>query len=212
MGEEDISISPDTRTPSLVELSSRVQREQEWEKTLSEFNQRTDRLGLDIDKGVLETVVGLNATKINTVQSCEGHTEHGTESPYVDIAGKGTEAMEDKFYALIRQPETEEQARALGNEIEESNQHDWKKAFDVLDSFYKNRQVPYDQRLIIRPYGVGRGRIESQGAQLQKGSGSSPEEKQHRLGRYQEEMHAFGTHLKQSFLNRPSPQLPPQTR
>jgi hypothetical protein len=49
----------------------------------------TDGLGLTIDDGVREGVAVINALGVVTTQSCEGHLDRGSPSPYIDIRAPG---------------------------------------------------------------------------------------------------------------------------
>ncbi len=44
-----------------------------------------DKLGKKVDAGIIETVVVLNLLGMPTTMSCEGHLDHGTGAPWVDI-------------------------------------------------------------------------------------------------------------------------------
>lgn len=57
-----------------------------------QVEQETDALGAEIDPGIKDTVVALNANGIKTEQSCEGHdgiNEQGMGAPWVEIDAPG---------------------------------------------------------------------------------------------------------------------------
>lgn len=68
-----------------------------WTETVERFSSVTDKLGKEIDSGILEAVVALNMLGITTRQSCEGHLERGAPYPWIDI-----EPTPDLKYQLYR--------------------------------------------------------------------------------------------------------------
>lgn len=91
MPEKEPSFEPELQTSqeSIIqpeEKNERIQqKEQEWQKFEATFKETTDALGYEIEPKIIDTVVGLNALDINTYQSCEGHTDRGRISPWVDF-------------------------------------------------------------------------------------------------------------------------------
>jgi uncharacterized protein (UPF0248 family) len=147
-----------------------------------------------VDNGIKETLVGLTVHDINTSGSCEGHIDRGTLAPYVDIETK--EAAE--LYQKAKEMSDEEAKESILKEIKYKNLEERKKLLTLLEDFYDERHVPLHQMLMIESYGHKRGRLQSQGADLQKIEDS--ETQQQRLREYQEEMNAFSEYLKQGFL------------
>ena len=189
-----------TRVETVTKPAIDGQKKRSWEEATNEFRRVTDRLGHEIDHGVLETVVALNVLGVNTVQSCEGHLDHGTGAPYIDVAAKDTLELEDRFYEMFGKEEMREEMERISGEIARRNLTERAKLMELLGAFYDNRKAPYDRRLIVQSMGLGRSRIESQGADLQEIA--PPAVKQQRLGEYQEEMRAFTTFLKQRYFSR----------
>lgn len=65
---------------------SKIDKQKYWDKIAKKFRSETDGLGMEIDKGIFDTVVALNILGFNTYQSCEGHLgEHGCTYPWVYI-------------------------------------------------------------------------------------------------------------------------------
>jgi hypothetical protein len=54
-----------------------------WDETLHKFLHVTDKLGKEIDTGILDTVVVLNMVGATTTASCEGHLDWGLPFPWV---------------------------------------------------------------------------------------------------------------------------------
>jgi hypothetical protein len=196
------------------------QKEQQRQAVKSEFSYVTDSLGLAIDPGILDTVVALNVLGVNTFQSCEGHSDLGTGAPYIDIEAKRTPELEmlenqattdfqEAAAALKGISLTQEipdqiqqlyaQAHQLKAEASKPHLQERQKAMNYLDEFYKDRQVPYDRRLIIVPlFEFGESRIESQGADLQR---IAPQDvKERKLQEYQGEMREFTLFLKEKYF------------
>ena len=49
--------------------------------------------------------MALNALSVNTVQSCEGHLDHGTGAPYIDIEGQGLDAINIQVRQALKRTE-----------------------------------------------------------------------------------------------------------
>ena len=70
---------------------------------------------------------------------------------------------------------------------------------DILSTFYEDRQVTYDRRLVIQSQSSGSYRLESQGAELLE---TAPREiGQPKLQEYQEEMQAFTRFLEEIYFS-----------
>ncbi|MFL5665628.1 MAG: hypothetical protein ACJ8BW_30445 [Ktedonobacteraceae bacterium] len=100
---------------------------------------------------------------------------------------------QDKKLELYEEAHTlRRQAKAIHVEI-------LKKLIDLLTTFYTDRQVPYDCRLVIQIRVRGSYRLESQGAELLE---TAPQEiGQPKLQEYQEEMQAFTRFLKEIYFS-----------
>lgn len=177
-----------------------------WNNLEEKFKHVTDRLGMPIDDGILETVVALNALGVLTSASCEGHTKHGLPYPWIDILRVELEKLlpeketseikklqiklmklQTKYYRAKKAYKTAEKTRNAKIVSE-------KKIFDLLAAFYEKRVVSYD-RIIILSYD---GRIQSQGGDFAELL--PPEQRLQKLHEYQEEMQAFTDFLKSLYL------------
>lgn len=56
-----------------------------WQEACEAVSHLTDRLGEVVDESIFETVVTLNVLGLRTVQSCEGHLDHGACYPWVSV-------------------------------------------------------------------------------------------------------------------------------
>ncbi len=180
-----------------------LKKEKRWEELGLEVDNITDRLGKKIDGGIKETVIGLNVFDIPTTQSCEGHEKWGTGGPYIDVESTGNKELDKKFHQLIESDDKsetgEEELDRVRSELKRNNLIERKKLAVLLQEFYQLRNSPFETRLIIRPYALGRSRLESQGVEFQEIE-ENIEEKKQRLKSFQEEMQAFQDFLKLKFF------------
>lgn len=123
-----------------------------------------DKLGKKIDEGIKDTIVFLSVLEINTTGSCEGHFDSGTGGPYIDIESKEIPELDKR----LQESKNEEETEKISAEIERKNLEERKKIMGYLEEFYKDRNVLYNRRIIIRPMARGWSRLESQGVDLQK--------------------------------------------
>lgn len=174
-----------------------------------------DGMGMPIDAGIFDTVVALNALGFTTVQSCEGHADHGVCAPWVDISFSGADESQQKIVQAIKlrqevmnnNPRRElseaekqklEQAHVLEDEAEAPLFSEIGSLLELLTSFYMYRTSPLDHRLILHRYGGLRCRLESQVAVLQEES--SPTKRDELLPQLQAEMQDLGRFAREKFL------------
>lgn len=186
--------------------------EHRWEQITLQVNASQDRLGKGIDQGIKDTVIALQAHEINTLQSCEGHLHWGTGAPWVEIGAKVAEKGEQQITSLLQAldgvehqhasplelEKLEEQLGKLQAETTRENLTERRKLMFLLQKYYEHRHVPYEQQLVLQSYGLGRTRLESQGAALQ--AIEVPEFRQQKLQAYQQEMNAFAQFLRESYF------------
>ncbi len=188
------------------------EKRQQWQEASKQFSRTVDGLGRPLDEGIMETVVVLNLLGIRTEASCEGHLDHGTAAPWIDIGAKETpdEREEEKaaFDEARKQIELNElsyedieslfdKARTIQHQNARKHLELQRKTLMYLSMFYANRYVPHDHQLIIQGSQF-RGRIESQGSTIQEIL--SLEEQAEKLQVYQQEMQAFTQFLKQQWF------------
>lgn len=171
-------------------------KEKHWQETVLLVGKIRDNLGKEIDPGIKETIVALAVLGIETARSCEGHIDWGTEAPYVDVESK--EALDLKI-RLKEAKDSEAELQRIKEEIKQKNLKEREKVMSYFSDFYKERNVPYDRRLIINSMALGLSRIESQGASLQKIR--SEEIKKAKLQEYQGEMKMFTDFLKERYFS-----------
>ena len=167
----------------------------QWEEARAKVEQMKDRLGKSVDGGIKETVVGLNVSGINTTASCEGHVDWGEAAPWVDVETAELPELEERLHVV----KSEEEGTAIVAEITRKNLEERRKLIEVLGVFYRDREVPYDERLIIHSLARGWSRLESQGIDMQKIA--EPNERQEKLEAYQREMRTFTEFLRGKFFS-----------
>lgn len=196
-------------------MVTKQHKDKHLKKIRNDFEKVRDSLGKPIDEGILETVVLLNAVNISTLQSCQGHLDHGVAAPWIDISAEQTVEQKNlwkKYHELRTLIDTKSEEGTSMHEMrslfEESNQIErlarkpilkvFEKVLELLSEFYGSKNVPLAQRLILTSLGT-RGRIESQGGLIQETF--DPQDKQKNLLTYQKEMQKFTTFLKAKHLS-----------
>jgi len=195
----------------------------------------SDRLGKPIEEGIKETVVMFKANELPTSDSCEGHIERGLPVPYVEVSpsnepeerfvgqNEAFEKVAKKYNITPEEAKTSKIDEAYWEAMKECSQNEeteeykkWNKenekllanSHNLLEEFYKERQVEPDEKLEIDE-GVGNFRIHNGGEDYQpiieNGGEFSEEEKKARaekLEKYRPEMKEFTTFLKEKYFNK----------
>ena len=185
----------------------RVDKQYQWEQKLKQLETLGDGLGKGLDNGIKEAVAVIQLFGILTRQSCQGHLNWGDAAPWIDIdLPLDIYALGQRRRELVDQLDSLEEGTAEFEEVSQEERLMWheerrlealelKKTFVLLEEFYRERHVPYDERLIMD----GRGRLTNQGSMLQPGEDEARRGKN--LYRYQREMKAFTEFLKQKFFS-----------
>ncbi len=168
---------------------------QKWNDIVASVDKITDRLEMPVDEKIKPVVVGLMALGFKTVNSCEGHLDYGRAHPAVDIEtdylarpwGDGP-PPKDPPSAWV---DYCRDARAFIRPTV-------KRAFDLLEEFYKDRDVHHDARIVVFSGGISGMTIENGYGQITQWLSDSGQAE--RLKEYQEEMLAFGEFLKNKFF------------
>ena len=169
-----------------------------WNETSERFTHTTDKLGKAIDQGIFETVVALNMLNFCTTQSCEGHIDWGLAAPWIDVIPDGTQRLNKQIQRIRQQAPIDEPLPDEAKHLIESVNHKQKLLFQLLvkllDQFYGQRHVAYDQQLFPRIGGGGRIRLGSIGIEMQ--TIVEEDVKAQKLLAYQREMKDFTTFMK----------------
>lgn len=158
-----------------------------WTDYMAETDQLVDGLGKPIDAGILETVTALRAWGFVTTGSCEGHPDHGTPHPWVDIS---RDAATRRRLTKERNELFEDQAL---REVDQPLSLEANRLVALLEQFYGEHQVAfYRVTLVVRrglPFVM---RLEPAGVLVT----STYEEPERWLPLYQAEMQRFGSWLR----------------
>jgi hypothetical protein len=164
-----------------------------WLKYSKKIDSVVDNLGKPIDKGIRETVIALNALRINTTASCEGHANWAYAAPYIDIESLQIYTLKEKRDKIIKTDDPEK-IKEINKIICKANLKESKKLLPYLEKFYKTRTPKFDERLIIHTWGLDYGRLQSQGLAFQEIN--SKKLREQNMKRYQKEMRDFTNFLK----------------
>ncbi len=175
--------------PPLQEQGEQVKSEKEiaWEQKMAEVNEITDRLGKGVDEKIKEPVAAFLIHEFITDGSCEGHMaeegedQHGLPYPWVEVCAPEPEGWE----------ESEEKKREWAVENFKQQQ----KMMVFLEEFYKERETPFDAKLVFDRVGAFGGfRVQSFGAEIT--TILTPEEQKQKLELYRKEIGDFTKFLK----------------
>jgi hypothetical protein len=170
-----------------------------WEKLSKLFSRVVDSIGKEIDPGIIETVVGLNAAGIRTIASCEGHTGHGKTFPWIDITYHQKDKLEQEICQCLEKdinqdisPFLQRRDRLVFTEEQ--------KVANLLNAFYQMHPMVYDRHLITIHLVQGEFRLQPYGGEAQKYR--SKTERIEKLVEYQQEIQAFAEFLRGRFHER----------
>lgn len=206
--------------------------QEEWDALGEKFQHTIDQRGRGIDPGIFETVVVFQALGLHTVASCEGHLDDGRGLlfPYVDIEAPGIDAFKEALTTVqlkVTPMEQEiEQLRSVNahrsiihaaysrigplyNQRKELRQQarmvqceERTRLIHYLGSFYRDREVPLDRRLMITvKTALGRTRLASQAREDFYVAAPYSLQKQ-KLQEAQEEMQALTQFLKTLYFSK----------
>ncbi|OGE80870.1 MAG: hypothetical protein A3C04_00180 [Candidatus Wildermuthbacteria bacterium RIFCSPHIGHO2_02_FULL_45_25] len=188
MEEENflIIMNPENQISTLNRLAQ-AEKQIAWEQKMAEVNEIADQLGKGIDEKIKEPVAAFLIHEFTTSGSCEGHMaqegedQHGLPYPWVEV------------YAP--EPEGWEYSEEKKREWTVENFKQQQKMMRFLEEFYKERQTPFDARLVFDGVGAFGGfRVQSFGAKM--AAILTPEEQKQKLELYQTEMYDFTKFLK----------------
>src|SRR5258707_3300805 len=200
------------QTPSKQSVSASEQRYQAMHKRVATFR---DKLDNAVDSGIFESVVLLNLLEISTLQSCEGHLDHGSPYPWVTVIDEEHSRLFNHMW--MRVCKLEEQAKAkrtadaydryfsadvqlrlmIARCEQESRLH--RRLTSLLDTFYEHSIHLSPFRLVVKRFKSSEMyRLEPGFAEIPK---DLPDEfKPDYLERAQAEMQAFTAFLKERFF------------
>ncbi len=197
-----------------------------WDTISDQFKNTTDGLGLEIDPGIIETVVAFNAFGFKTTASCEGHLDWGTFALWIDLEfTENIEADQKKLELasqkaiqgneiaekirgleenLVKPADSEKmnqlyaEMRQLRREVQAPILKKRQELIQLLTEFYAQHQASYDCVLGLEPIGENF-RLSNLGADIQEILDLTT--RQQKLTDYQAEMQSFTEFLKKKFLS-----------
>lgn len=176
--------------------------DQRWQETVAMMSLVTDVHGKEIDARIFDVVVALNVIGLTTIQSCEGHEDHGKAAPWVMISSPAARKLARQAAAISAQAEQDEeyaQARELRGQAQELCAHEQQTLLNYLAVFYQARHVPYDQMLVVSTRNLSVYVLENIGAATLRVQPAETQADKRRA--YQKEMQDFAAFLKMSMGN-----------
>jgi hypothetical protein len=172
-------------------------KQERWNQLSADIEKIRDGLGKEIDPGIKSTVVALNAMGFETTGSCEGHIGWG-KGPYVDV-GKYPDELSAKLRAFWEErKEPDEETEAKVTEVNLVLLREQIRLMGLLSQFYRGRDVPFERRLILTPFGdTYTSRLINQATEFQEGF--VPEQKIENLRLFKKEMEDFSDFLRERF-------------
>jgi len=164
------------------------EKKKKWRQIRSKVNRLADSLGRRIDVKIRESVTALLSLDFNVSASCTGHTRRGIAAPWIDIG-------EDIPITQIKRKSKRELKILKAKNLREQE-----RLMELLDEFYRGKEVPNDIRLVLEQRGIyGNARLVSTGERFQE---IRPKrEREERLEQYREEMRQFTEFLKQKYFD-----------
>ncbi len=173
-------------------MKSELQKQKRWNALIKKAHGTGDRLGMGIDEEILPTVVGLWAHGIQTTGSCEGHTNRGELYPWIRI---GIFPPAEWGEMNIWWNDREKQKY-----LSRRNKPILLKLFGLLKEFYADKNVPYENLLVIAGVNGHSGESHLQPLEADWTFLLSKAEYKKRAAVQKKEMQRFGDFLKERFM------------
>lgn len=223
-----------TGTSDKIPNTDKVNKKQQnWENIRGQIEEWRDALGKPIDEKIKDSIIAFNALEIPTGASCEGHLDSGYPVPWIDVEAPGKprerfvgekeffQKIADKYGISLEEVVRGDNEKAWveamnGPYYENDETPEYKKwrgkmtelelrAGNLLEEFYKNRQVSEDLKLEIDKGGAGVFRIHNGGKDYEPSYRMSEEQKKgldERLKHYRVEMEEFTKFLKEKYFSK----------
>lgn len=149
----------------------------------------TDTNGLQIDEGIVETVVAMRLLGFNTEMSCAGHEDRSTGGPYVMFTSKEAEDLEKAW----RSTADISLKKEIWKQADDEGYRSRYRMHQLLVEFYMKYPANYDNLLILKPIGAATTWV---GVVSNRYGDIFEEQKKERLDRSRREMDKFTEFLK----------------
>lgn len=147
----------------LVVMQSRKQ--DQWSLAKKEVRHITDKLGMSVDKNIIDTVTVLRLLGFHTTGSCGGHVRRTTRGPYVNI--QSIKSMDYTKRAFKVQSTDNEEYRRLCQKANYHRAQDLQRLVNYLSDFYDNNPMQnYSSHLIVHSMPTSMNILQCQGAEI----------------------------------------------
>ncbi len=165
---------------------NRLFREELLRQIEAEVERTADRLGYPIDPGIKGLVVMLKAFGLSTTASCEGHLDHGSPYPWVDVGVDSYEygASQNPTYRDFASNEVQVEAVSMQR---------------LLNDFNLSGSGEPGCDLVIDQWTVSKARL--QPARAKEIEAMPEQAKNEQMLKYRKEVGAFAHFLRERFLN-----------
>lgn len=174
------------------------EKRKRWQEAKREAGAITDKLGMAVDKDILETVAILRLLDFETVGSCGGHIRRSTGGPYVLF--EPSKAL--RYAQRARQctdPTRRVEYRRLYKKATFFNALSMQRLIVYLEDFYASRPSQYQDRLIVQSIPMALHTLKCQSAEV--ALTYSLADRKSSLAKQRAEMIAFAEHLKAKFFS-----------
>jgi len=173
-----------------------------WQETRKHVLQMTDKLGMPVDKRMIETVTILKLLGLHTTMSCSGHMQRITGGPYVAFISPKAEKYRERCKQIDNPKDA--QYKKLYQKALRENILELQKLYHLLEQFYAARNATtFGRRLSLRTHGFSASRLDCQGADLARIV--DRRSRKQMLADSQAEMKDFTEYLKRSFFESKAP-------
>lgn len=177
-------------------------RIKEWGKIKRWVESTTDVNGLEIEKGIKDLVIGLNAHEITTTGSCEGHPDQDFVGSWVDIGDNPPDEIIKKMEALDLEKNKMTPDEVIDKipeikQFQEKNLVMTGKVKKLLEDFYHNKEQGEKYKIELeQPTMHGNTRL----FYGDESENLSPSEREKALNQGRQEMQEFAHYLRSKFL------------
>lgn len=117
-----------------------------------------DKLGMPMDKEIIDVVAALRLHGFETFASCAGHVERNTGGPYIMFESVELRKLEEAYRELENKADERAKAYRVKFAIAAAEQN--KPLFALLSDFYRQHPLDYENCLHVRKIGRTCGRLE----------------------------------------------------
>jgi hypothetical protein len=175
-----------------------TEQQRAWQTAKLETRNVTDKLGMPVDKDIVETVSILRLLGFHTTASCGGHIRRITSGPYVIF-----ESPKARHYAALARELNDSlntRYKVLRRKADRLRALDLHRLSVYLDEFYQDRHLNYRAHLIIQSMPMTLNILKCHGAETALVADRITKKKIVEENRA--EMSAFTEHLKVRYFNR----------